>query len=199
MWKKAFILLLSFNLLLVVGFTVWWGSLPKASQTSSNLPSSGVTSGQPANVQVAIGSQAINSYLQYALTEQKDVQKVLSDARVDFSDQWNVQLGIKLTDRIVPFTIVFNPQVQNGNLLLQVQSATMGEIPIPTAALMFVFRHLPWPNWITTDAANNTLALNFTQRAQNPYGIYIQSYSPVSKLLTLQITILPKALLKGKP
>lgn len=123
---------------------------------------------------------------------------MLSSAQVSFADTWNVQLGIKLSDRVVPFSITFIPQVNHGNLLLQVQSATMGQIPIPTAALMFVFRHLPWPNWIAVDDAHSILALNFTERPQNPYGVYIQNYSNQTKLLTLQITIQPKTLLKGK-
>lgn len=199
MWKKAFVLLLSFNLLLVVGFTVWWGTLPKASPGAVVNPPASSTSGKPATIQVSLGSDAINSYLQYALTEQKDVQKVLSDAQINFGNNWNVQLGVKLVNKVVPFAITFAPQASQGNLLLQVQSATMGQIPIPPAALMFVFRHLPWPNWIAVDDAHNTLALNFSERPQNPYGIYIQNYSAQSKLLTLQISIQPKTLLTAKP
>lgn len=199
MWKKAFVVLLSFNLLIVVGFTVWWGTLPKIGQGTGVTPPSSSVTAKAATIQLSVGSNAINSYLDYALSQQADVQKVLASAQVSFGNTWNVQLGIKLSNRVVPFAITFAPQVARGNLLLQVQSATMGQIPIPTAALMFVFRHLPWPNWIGVDEAHNVLALNFTERPQNPYGVYITDYSAQSRLLTLQITIQPKALLKGKP
>ena len=199
MWKRAFIVLLSFNLLLVVGFTAWWGTLPRAGSTGLPVTPGAAGSTQLATVKVAIGDQAINSYLQYALSEQQDVKKVLSYAKVGFGNQWDVQLGIKLTDRVVPFNLNFQPQIQGGNLWLQVQSASMGQIPIPVAALIFVFRHLPWPTWIAVNANTSTLELNFTQRPQNPYGVAVESYSSTEKLLTLNISIQPKTLMKSKP
>ena len=198
LWKKAFVVLLSLNLLVIVGLTALWGSLPKVSQSSSPGVTAGASNQQPATVQLAVGQNAINAYLQYALSQQKDVKNVLSSAQIQFGNAWTVNAGFKLSDRVVPFDMVFTPTVQNGNLQLALQSANMGQLPIPTAALVFVFRRLPWPNWITVDPSTDALDLNFTKRPQNPYGVSIVGYSPQTRLLTLKVSILPKDLPKPK-
>lgn len=197
MWKKAFIVLLSLNLFIVVGGALWWGTLPKA--TAVRSPSQAIsTNDKPATVQLAVGQDAVNTYLEYALSEQQDVQRVLAYASVQFSDTWQVQLGLKLRDRVVPCTIVFAPHVQGGNLVLHVESATMGEIPAPLGALFFVLRHLPWPQWIVVDGLNHDLHVNFTDRPQKPYGIKVLSYSPTTRQVTIQISIIPKTILQPK-
>lgn len=195
MWKKAFVALLSINLMIIVGFTLWWGSLPRASNVDQKVAKL-ASQDKTATVQLAVGEDAINAYLEYAVGEQKDVGRVLSYARVHFDTDWDVQVGIKLSDRVIPCDIVMSPTVNNGDLYLQVKSATMGEIPVPPSALFFVLRHAPWPSWITVDPDHSTLNLLFTKRPQNPYGIEILDYSQQTKLVTLRITIVPKSLLK---
>lgn len=194
MWKKAFVALLSLNLLVLVSLTLWWGSLPKASRVQSQVQSAS-DAGKTATVQLAVGEDAINAYLEYALSDQQDLQKVLSYARVKFVENWEIQFGIKLSGRVVPSDVVFAPTIQGGNLILSVKSATVGELPIPTSGLFFIFKKLPWPSWITVDATQDTLHLNFTDRPQHPYGIQVLGYSPDTKLLTLRVTIVPKSLL----
>jgi uncharacterized protein YpmS len=194
MWKKAFVALLSLNLLILVGFTLWWGSLPKAAGVEEKVNQlAGQT--KPATVQLAVGEDAVNSYLEYAVSEQKDVQRVLAYARVHFDTNWEVQVGLKLADRVVPCDIIMAPKTSGGNLTLQVLQANMGDLPVPTSALFFVFQHLPWPSWITVDSEQNELNLLFTNRPQQPYGIQIVGYSTATKLVTLRITIVPKSLL----
>jgi uncharacterized protein YpmS len=195
MWRKAFIALLSLNLLIIVIFTLWWGSLPKASQVQPKV-NNVAQDDKTATIQLAIGEDAINAYLEYALSDQQDMQKVLSYARVKFDTTWDLQVGIKLSNRVVPSDIQIQPTIQDGNLHLKVLSATMGELPIPISGLFFVFNKLPWPSWITVDPDQDTLHVNFTARPQHPYGIQILDYSQTTKLLTLRITILPKTLLQ---
>lgn len=196
MWKKAFIILLSLNLFVIVGGTMWWGSLPKTSAVSS--PTETVQkSDKPATIQLSLGADAINSYLEYALSEQADVQRVLAYGSVAFSDTWQVQVGLKLKDRVVPCTFVFTPQVDNGNLVLHVESATMGDIPAPLGALFFVMLHVSWPSWIVVDATNHNIHVNFTERPQLPYGVRVLSYSPTTKQISMQVTIVPKSLLQS--
>lgn len=192
MWKKAFILLLLLNLAVVFGGIVWLNSLVRQTPTST---SQSAVSGVPATVQLAVGQDAINTYLEYFLSEQADMSKVLSYARVRFGTNWQGDLGIKLVDRVVDFNIVFVPHIQGGNLDLQVTNANMGQIPLPPSLLFLVFRRLPWPSWITVDASNDTLNVNLTQRPQHPYGIQVLSYSPQTRLLTLLVSIVPKAVL----
>lgn len=193
MWKKAFIVLLSLNLFVIVGGALWWGTLPKASSVTP--PSQAITSNaKAATIQLSVGQDAVNTYLEYALSQQQDVRRVLSYANVQFSNTWKVQLGLKLQNRIVPCNLVFVPQVNNGNLVLHVQSATMGEIPAPLGALFFILRHLPWPQWITVDGLAHNLNINFTERPQNPYGVKILSYSPSTKQVTLLLSIIPKSI-----
>jgi uncharacterized protein YpmS len=194
MWKKAFVALLSLNLLVLVGFTMWWSMLPKANTVQQKVDKL-ASQDKTASVQLAIGEDAINTYLEYAISEQKDIQGVLSYVRVHFDADWQLQVGIKLYDRVVPFDIVMSPKVQDGNLYLQVKSASMGQLPVPPSALFFVFKHLPWPNWITVDSDNYTINLLFTERPQQPYGIEILDYSTSTKLVTLRVSIVPKSLL----
>ncbi|MCL6445398.1 MAG: DUF2140 family protein [Alicyclobacillus sp.] len=193
MWKKAFVTLLSLNLMLLVGITLWFGSLPRPSAPPrQDVPSD---SGKAANVQLAIGPSAINTYLEYALADEPDVSRVLSFARVHFGQHWDVQVGLKLYGKVVPCDVEFAPSIQAGNLQLHVLSATVGQIPMPTSLLMLIFRHVPWPNWIAVDVKQQNLNLNFTERAQHPYGIHVVGYSSTTKRLTLNVSILPKALL----
>lgn len=194
MWKRAFVILVSINLLVFAVGVAWLTSFPRASE-SPQPPAPIAVSPGSANVQLSIGQDAINTYLQYALSEQLDVQRVLSYAEVDFSNVWDCDLGIKLADRVVPFQLEFTPIIQNGNLDLQVTSASMGDLPIPVSLLFLVLRHLAWPNWIQLDPNGHLIDLNFTDRPQRPYGIHIDSYSPQTELLTLTVTIVPKAIL----
>jgi len=192
MWKKAFVLLLSLNLLIVVALGLWLGTLPTKVASISPLPTS-----QGAPIQLSIGQDAINTYLSYALTEQADVKKVLSYAKIGFQNQWDLQLGIKLINRIVPCDVEISPSIHNGNLWLQVTSATIGDIPIPPSALFLIFKHLPWPHWIGVDATQHILQINFTERPQHPYGVSVLNYSAQAKRLTLQVTIAPQAFNKA--
>lgn len=191
MWKKAFIALLTLNLLIVAGGAIWFVSLPSAS--SQKVPANIAAGEKPATVQLSIGDQAVNTYLEYALSEESDLKGVLSYATVHFNQQWNVQLGAKLADHVVPFDATFTPHIVGGNLQLHMDSASLGDIPVPTSALFLAFQHLPWPNWIHTDGNNQTLDINFTERPQHPYGIKVLGYSQQTKLLTLLISIVPKS------
>jgi uncharacterized protein YpmS len=195
MWKKAFIVLLSLNLFVIVLFTLWFGSLPKASKFGSGQAASDST-GKPAPIQLSVGEQAINAYLEYAIAEEPDVKRVLSYAKVKFDDKWSIQLGIKLADRVVAFDTVISPSIHNGNLGLRIETASMGEVPLPVNALLFLFRNLPWPNWIQIQPETNTLELNFSERPQKPYGVRVLNYSPVTKMLTVLVTIVPRSVLK---
>lgn len=196
MWKKAFIVLISINLLVVVGLTLLWSTFPTAKSMQGQTPPKPISN--PAQVQLSVGQDAVNSYLEYALTQQKDIKNVLSYAKVQFAQNWDIQLGAKLSDRVVPFNVQFVPTVLNGNLQLHMTSADLGQVPVPTSALFLVFRHLPWPNWIQVDAAHSNLNLDFTKRPQNPYGVKILKYDEQTKLLTLLITIAPKSLAGAK-
>lgn len=189
MWKRAFIVLLSVNLVLSVFVIAWLNILPR----SASVPKAdaGLT-GKAANVQLAVGEDAINTYLQYALTEQPDLQQFLSYARVGFSDTWDCDVGIRLTDRVVPFHLTLSPSVQSGNVDLKIDSAQMGGIPIPTSLLTLVLKHVPWPYWISLDAQNEAIDVNFTKRIPHPYGVKILNYSPDTKLLTMMVSIVPK-------
>lgn len=191
MWKKAFAVLLSLNLLIIAGVAIWFVSLPKAG--SSTIPPKVAAGEKQASFQVSIGDKAINTYLEYALSQQADLKGVLSYASVHFNNQWNVQLGAELEGHVVPFDAVFTPQIVGGNLHLHMESAQFGGLPVPTSALFLVLQHLPWPNWIHTDGTNQTLDVNLTERPQHPYGVKILNYSDKTKLLTLLVSIEPKS------
>jgi uncharacterized protein YpmS len=190
-WKRAFVALLSLDLLVVAALAALFASFP--SIKSSPAPPTAVA-GQAATVQIAIGDQAINTYLDYALSEQKDVSRVLEYARVQFNADWHLDLGVKMSNRVVPLSFVLTPDVRQGDLLLHVNSATMGEIPVPTGLLFLLLKHLPWPAWIDVDANQATLVLAFSRRPANPYGIHADGYSAATRLLTLSVSIVPKSL-----
>lgn len=191
MWKKAFATLLSLNLLIIAGVAIWFVSLPKAGTTT--IPPKVAAGEKQATVQLSIGDEAINTYLEYALAEQADLKGVLSYATVHFDKQWNIRIGAELEGHVVPFDATFTPTIIGGNLQLHMESAQFGGLPIPTSALFLVFQHLPWPNWIHTDGTNQTLDINLTERPQHPYGIKILKYSDQTKLLTLLVSIEPKS------
>lgn len=191
MWKKAFVTLLTLNLLFIVGAAIWFVSLPSAG--SQSIPPSIAAGEKPATVQLSVGDQAINTYLEYALSEQADLKGVLAYATVHFDNQWDIQLGAKLEQHVVPFDATFTPTIVGGNLQLHMDSAQFGGLPIPTSALFLVLQHLPWPNWIHTDGLHQTIDINLTERPQHPYGIKVLRYSPQTKLLTLLVSIIPKS------
>ncbi|SFU91749.1 DUF2140 family protein [Alicyclobacillus macrosporangiidus] len=198
MWKRAFIALLSVNLAVLALLGLWWGSLPKAGSVPAPVPAAGE---KAATFQLALDQDAINTYLEYAVSEQPDLKAVLAYARVQFDDRWRVQLGFKLQDRVVPADVVFTPSISGGDVTLHMESATVGalpSIPVPESALFFVFKHLPWPNWIGVDAEHADLQLHLSQRPQRPYGVQVIGYDPAQKLLTLRVSILPKSLLSAK-
>ncbi|MCL6634079.1 MAG: YpmS family protein [Alicyclobacillus herbarius] len=80
MWKKAFILLLGLHLAMVVAAVGWYLSLP----TWNSVP---VMSNSPAaSVRMDLDDQALNAFLQAEISQQPDVRRLLSYARVDFQD-----------------------------------------------------------------------------------------------------------------
>lgn len=195
-WKRAFVVLLCANLLFFTVAVAWLTSLPKAESNSSQTTASVKT--PAAAVQIGIGQDAINTYLQYALTEQKDVQRFLASATVQFSNTWDFAAGIKLMDRVVPFQLQFDPIVNKGNVDLKVVDASIGDLPVPPSFLFLVLRRVAWPTWIQLNAPEKTIDVNFTSRPQTPYGIRIISYNSVSQMLYLIVTIIPKYVLAHK-
>lgn len=195
MWKKAFVLLISIDLLVVVAAAVWFASLPSA--THGTPPKSSSSSEQQAKIELSMGAPAINTYLAYALAKQPDVAKAVSYVRVDFGDQWLVDFGLRLGNRAVPVQLTIAPHIQGGNLGMQMQHATLGGISIPPALLVLTLAHAPWPSWITVDTSTNTLAVNFAKRPSTPYGLRVLSYSAKTKQLSVQVLITPQSVLSG--
>ena len=192
MWKRAFIVLLSVNLVLLVFGVVWLNSFPR----NTPIPKSQVSlPGKSANIQLAIGQDAINTYLEYALSEQPDIKQIFSYARVGFDTNWACDVGIRLSDRIVPFHLTLQPSVSAGNLDLQIVNASIGDVPIPTSVLLLVLKHAPWPDWIALDIPNEAIDVNFTKRPPHPYGVQIVDYSLKTKLLTMVVSIIPKSVM----
>ncbi len=193
MWKRAFIVLVSINLVVFVFGAVWLNSFPRFAPTPSSQIS---ILGKPTNVQLAIGQDAINTYLEYALTEQPDLRQIFSYARVQFDTTWDCDVGINLADRVVPFQLTFQPSIVAGNLDLQVVNASIGDIPIPTSLLLLVLKHAPWPYWITLDISQQAIDVNFSKRIPHPYGVQVLGYSSQTKLLTLMVSIVPKSVIR---
>ncbi|MBX6353116.1 MAG: DUF2140 family protein [Thermoflavifilum sp.] len=191
LWKRAFLALLCLDLLVITGGLFMLGRMPHLGRET---PPAATATGEPANVQISIGDQAINAYLDYTLSQQADVSKVLASARVSFDSDWRLELGLKMADRVVPVTFVLTPEVQSGDLLLHVKSADLGDVPVPVGLVFLLLSHLSWPAWISVDGQQDTLVLAFTKRPANPYGVRADGYSPDTKLLTLTVSIYPKAL-----
>lgn len=192
-WRKLFVVLLSLNLMLFVLVALWFGSLPKADSVvrTPTIPTT------DANVELTIGQQAVNSYLTYALEEQKDVNKVLRYITVGFTNNWNFRLGVNVADRVIPCDVVLTPTVHDGNLWLPVVSASIGGITVPKSLLFYLFSHAPWPSWIVVDSQAEQIDVNLTERPQSkksPYHIRAIGYSAVTRSLTFLVSISPKQL-----
>ncbi|MCL6637921.1 MAG: YpmS family protein [Alicyclobacillus sp.] len=192
-WKKAFLLLFSFNLAVIAGIGLWFDSLPRRTQQMPVSPAA--PAGQTAAVNLTVDQDAVNTYLTYALSEQPDLAKVLAYARVQMDTQWQVNLGLQLSDRVVPADVVMIPEVVGGNLRLHMESAEIGSLPVPVDGLFLALKHLPWPAWIDVDSSHSDLVLNVTQRPANPYGVSVLDYDPGKRALTLRVTLQPKVLL----
>ncbi len=195
MWKKAFVLIISIDLLIAVAAAVWFATLPPAARATP--PKSSAPSSQQAQIELTMGAPAINTYLAYALAKQPEVTKAVSYVRVNFSNQWVVNFGLRLGSRSVPVQLSIAPHIQGGNLGMQIQSATLGGIPVPPALLVLTLAHAPWPNWIAVNTSTNTLQINFTERPANPYGLRVLGYSPQTKQLSVQVLITPQSALSG--
>lgn len=196
-WKRAFIILLSLNILVFAGGLILLDTFPAANSTRAKNLEVQQTPANAASIQLDIGQDAINSYIGYALTQEADVHQVLDYAHIQFTSTWNCELGIKLLGKVVPFHLVLIPKAVNGNLDLQVKSAAMGQVPVPDSLLFLMLKHLPWPNWISLDANQHTLDLNFSARPQKPFGVKILGYSAKTQQVSLIVTMQPKALLQG--
>ncbi len=177
--------------------TLFWGSLPQKQQVQHQVQQA-TASHSLATVQLAVGDAALNTFMEYALSGQKDLNHVVSYVRLTFADQWQVKVGFNVASRILPFEFVIDPQVQQGgNLSLHVISASMGQIGAPLGVVFFVFDHLSFPAWIRVNGQSHSLELNFSERPQQPYGIHIISYQPTTRLLTLRISMVPKSVLES--
>ena len=196
LWKKAFVVLLCLNLLVVGSTALWILSFPK----TTPLPSAAKPVVPPigsATVQLSVGQSAINTYLEYFVADQAEMRRVLSYARVQFSDVWDLRLGVKLAQRVIPADVQIVPVVSAGNLALNVQHASLGDVPVPTSLLFVVFQQLAWPTWITVDGQHDALDINFSRRPQTPYGMRVLNYSDQTRLLTMLVTMLPRSLPTG--
>ncbi|WAH36577.1 DUF2140 family protein [Alicyclobacillus dauci] len=196
-WKRGFIILLSLNILVFAGGLILLDTFPAANSPRVKQIEQQQAPGQTTSVQLVLGQDAINTYMDYALSQQADVHKVLDYAHIQFASTWNCDLGVKLMDKVVPFHLVLVPTVVGGNLYLQVKSAAMGQVPVPNSLLFLMLKHLPWPDWIGLDVPHQTLQLNLTKRPQNPYGVRIIGYSAQTQQLSLEITMVPKALMNS--
>ncbi|MFX4301386.1 DUF2140 family protein [Alicyclobacillus tolerans] len=188
-WKRAFVVLLSINLLAAIGLLVWVTSFPKPS--ASTVPLQSIPSGTPANIQMSIGDEAINAYLAYDLPRQKDLNRFLQSAKVNFSNNWKAQLDILFLGRVIPFDMTFLPVVENGNLNLQLEQSSMGGVGLPNRLLFLFFERMPWPNWIQLQSQNDMIQVNLSERPQSPFRIRALAYNPRTRLLTLEISIFP--------
>ncbi|GMA57883.1 hypothetical protein GCM10025858_23860 [Alicyclobacillus sacchari] len=194
-WKRAFIVLLSINLLIVVAALIVWNTLPTKSQTWNGTAPKGI--GQQLTVEVQIGQDAINAYLSYAIAHDEEVGKILGSADVQFDRNWNCDFGIRLLGRIVPFHLVLTPEVTSGNLVLHVDSASMSFFPIPNSILFSVLERAHTPDWVETNPNQDDVGIDFSKRPQRPFGIRVLNYSDTTKKLALQLTISPQAVLSG--
>ncbi|GLG01326.1 hypothetical protein Alches_13650 [Alicyclobacillus hesperidum subsp. aegles] len=194
-WKRAFIILLSINLLIVVAALIVWNTFPTKNQSTGGAPPL-VASQQPA-VEVQIGQEAINAYLSYAIAHDEEVGKILGSANVQFDHDWNCDFGIRLLGKIVPFHLVLTPKVTAGNLVLHVDSASMSFFPIPNSILFSVLERAHTPNWVEMNAGQDDVEIDFSKRPQRPFGIRMLNYSEATKKLALQLTISPQAVMPG--
>lgn len=191
MWKKLFVILLSLNLLAFVTVALWFELLPSPKQVSkmpSPLPANA------ANIELVVGQEAVNTYLSYALTEQKDMKKILSYAGVTFKDKWNIRFGLKVADKVVPCDILLTPIVHQGNLWLPIDGASLGGIAVPKSLLFMLFQHVAWPSWIVIDPSTEEIRVNLTSRPSGQYHIRTMAYSTNTRRITFQVSMTPKPL-----
>ncbi|MDQ0190748.1 DUF2140 family protein [Alicyclobacillus cycloheptanicus] len=192
MWKKLFVLLLSFDLLVIVAGAVGFAVLSQPHKQPSP-PAQSV--GQEAEIPLTIGQDAINTYLAYAVSESSELRKTVSYATVQLGTEWNLQFGFLVGGRVLPVSILVTPTIHSGNLDLRVQQAHMGGLPIPPAVLVSVLQHAPLPAWIVADRDTNTIDLNVTARPKSPYGVRFVSYDATTKQLSVILLVAPKAAL----
>ena len=199
MWKKLFVILLSLNLLAFVSVALWFELLPtpkQVSRTPSPLPANA------ANIELVVGQEAVNTYLSYALTEQKDVQKILSYASVTFQNQWNIRFGLKVADKVVPCDIELTPVIHQGNLWFPIDGATLGGFAVPKSLLFMLFEHVTWPSWIVIDPFAEEIRVNLTSRPSGQYRIRAMGYSNETRRITFEVSMMPAPLstkLTSKP
>ncbi|MCL6489282.1 MAG: DUF2140 family protein [Alicyclobacillus mali] len=196
MWKRLFIVLAAFDLLAVIAGLLVWNSLPQSGHTPS--PTVPVPANAP-TVQVDIGADAINAYLAYAIAHDPEVGRVLEAASVQFGDTWVCDFAVKVLDRALPMQFVVTPIVQNGNLILHVDSAQLSFIPIPRSVVLSVLDRASLPSWVQIDGSSQNIALNFTERPPKPFAVRVVQYSPAAQKLSLNLAIPPQTLSQHAP
>lgn len=196
MWKRLFIMLAALDLLAVIAGLIVWNGLPKSGDTTA--PTVPVPANAP-TVQVDIGADAINAYLAYAIAHDPEVGRVLDSGSVQFGNTWVCDFAVKVLDHALPMQFVVTPIVQNGNLILHVDSAQLSFLPIPRAMVLSVLERAPLPNWIQIDGSSQNIALNFTNRPPKPFAIRVVQYSPTEQKLSLDLAIPPQTLSHQAP
>ncbi|WP_067621189.1 DUF2140 family protein [Alicyclobacillus acidiphilus] len=194
-WKRAFIILFGINLLICAAGLIAWNALPNHAPSQTVSPAK-TPAGAP-SVDVVIGQDAVNAYLAYAIQQEADLRQIVEGAHVQFATNWDCDFYIDVLGKAMPFHLTITPLIENGNMLLHVEKASMASIPIPNPILFSLLGRARWPNWIQTDAGHDNLDINFTSRPQQPFGVRAVQYSPETQQLTMQITISPNTLMKS--
>lgn len=190
MWKQLFALLLSLHLLLIAAVAAWYLRLPRATDASPSVPSLATAASPASGIDVQIGQQAVNAFLQQALKNQPEVNRILATANITMGETWTGDIGIKIRNGVVPFNITFVPTVSSGRLDLQIAHADVGSTTV-TSTLINVIQLLRLPHYVTFIPGTDTLEIDLSALPTGPVEVHALSYSGSARTLTVLVNLVP--------
>jgi uncharacterized protein YpmS len=169
-WKRAFLVLLAADLLVVLllfvfltGFFAPKTPLPKAEKGSS-----------PAIFTVQANKKQLETLINESI--QANSTKKLN-YRVSIGNQVELKGSYRLLFTAIPFSLSFSPQVSGGDVILRETSVKIGSVRLPDRAVLgFLKSGTNFPKWVLIQPQQRQVYLNLT-KAEIQDGFYLRAKS----------------------
>jgi uncharacterized protein YpmS len=185
-WKTLFWSLAIINIIVILGSLF----LLSLSPSHTRAPSGFNTDGDGAEFTVSSTKQNLtqlaNRYLQ-DLPKNKTLTYSIS-----LEDDVQLRGSITAFEKRIPLTATFEPIVQeNGDLILQLQSITLGRLYVPNrAVLQYVKDHYHMPNWVAVNPNKESIYLAVTEmKTKSEFRVKVERFDLKQDDLVFKITV----------
>ncbi|ASK61997.1 hypothetical protein CFK37_07400 [Virgibacillus phasianinus] len=147
-WKKLFYILLTINIVIVLGIflLIFW---PVSSSTTS--PGDKVDEQKSSQFIVRTTKQNLNDLVNAYLDKLLDNSS--QHYSIEFKDDVHLLGELPVFSTTIPLSVHFEPFVQeNGDVILKQKSISVGLLELPNQKIMeYMKKYLPMPEWVTVN------------------------------------------------